>query len=297
MGCHLLDVGLVTKPCFSFAVDQVHASGGLFVTGAGAEPAWTGLDFLWEGARPASAAEVAEVRSAGQIDHGASFRGDRPTRSAGTQRAFLAAAPYEESLAPPFADLRAKRIACASSSPRVGQVVQRMLQKIPECEVLYTALPLKIHNPARRRDEGILQLSQTVRERETQLGILIDDDGQRCGFVDERGRHVSSAAIARLVAPLLLAERPGATIVLEPAALVELRPLIEAMGGRCQAVEGDAAAIAAAVREHRAVYGGGVSGRHWFFDGYANCDALLVVARVLAALTRAEQPLSHLATS
>ncbi len=109
-----------------------------------------------------------------------------------------------------------------------------MLKKNPECEVLYTALPVKIRNPARRRDEGILQLSQTVRERQAQLGILFDDDGQRCGFVDERGRHVSSAAIARLVVPLLLAERPGATVVLEPAALVELRPLIEAMGGRCQ---------------------------------------------------------------
>ncbi len=63
-------------------------------------------------------------------------------------------------------------------------------EKNPECEVLYTSLPVKIRNPARRRDEGILQLSQTVRERQAQLGILFDDDGQRCGFIDERGRHV-----------------------------------------------------------------------------------------------------------
>ena len=283
MGCHVLDVGLVIKPCFWFAVAQVHASGGLFVTGSGAEPAWTGLDFLWDGARPASAAEIAELRSAAQLDRGPSLVRRRPTRSAGTQRAFPAAAPYEESLAPQFADLRVKKIACASSSPRVGEVVQRMLKTNAECEVLYTGLPVKIRNPARRRDEGILQLSQTVREEKAQLGILFDDDGQRCGFVDERGRHVSSAAIARLVVPPLLAERPGSSVVLEPAALVELRPLIEAMGGRCLSGEGDAAAIAAAVREHRAVYGGGDTGRHWFFDGYANCDALLIAARVLAA--------------
>jgi phosphomannomutase len=275
----------------------VHASGGLFVTGSGAEPAWTGLDFLWEGARPASAAEIAELRSAAQLDRGPSLVRKRPTRSAGTQRTFPAAAPYEESLAPRFADLRIKKIACASSSSRVGEVVQRMLKRNPECEVLYTALPVKIRNPARRRDEGILQLSQTIRERQAQLGILFDDDGQRCGFVDERGRHVSSAAIARLVVPPLLAEQPGSTVVLEPAALVELRPLIEAMGGRCQSGDGDAAAIAAAVLEHRAVYGGGDTGRHWFFDGYANCDALVIVAHVLAALSRADQPFSQLAAS
>jgi phosphomannomutase len=297
MGCHVLDVGLVTKPCISFAVAQVHASGGLFVTGSGAEPAWTGLDFLWEGARPASAAEIAELRSAAQLDRGPSLVQKRPTRSAGTERTFPAVTPYEESLAPRFADLRVKKIACASSSARVGEVVQRLLKKNSECEVLYTALPVKIRNPARRRDEGILQLSQTVRERQAQLGILFDDDGQRCGFVDERGRHVASAAIARLVVPPLLAEQPGSTVVLEPAALVELRPLIEAMGGSCQPGDSDAAAIAASVREHRAVYAGGDTGRHWFFDGYANCDALLIVARVLAALSRADQPFSQLAAT
>jgi phosphomannomutase len=140
-------------------------------------------------------------------------------------------------------------------------------------------------------------VSSAVREQEAQVGILIDDDAQRCGFVDERGRHVSSTAIARLVAPQLLAEQPGTAVVLESGALVELRPLIEAMGGRCHSCDSEFNAIATAVGEHQAVYGGGDSGRHWFYEGYANCDALLIVARVLQALSRAEQPFSQLAVS
>jgi phosphomannomutase len=297
MRCHVLDVGMATKPCFWFAVDHLHASGGLFVTGSGTEPSGTGMDFLWDGARPPSIAEVANLRSDGDGNRNPeSFQITRPTRTCGTERTFQAAAPYEASLAKHFADVRVRKVACASSSPLVGQVVERLFRS-SSCELLYADLPLKVRNLARRRDEGILRLSQTVRDSQAQLGILIDDDGQRCGFVDERGRHVSSAAIAGLVVPLLLAERPGSTAVLEPAALVELRPLIEVMGTRCQTCAGDLASIAAAVRDFRAVYGGGDSGRHWFFEDYANCDAFLVIGRVLGALSRSNQPFSQLAAS
>ncbi|HET6323285.1 MAG TPA: hypothetical protein VFG04_01190 [Planctomycetaceae bacterium] len=297
MGCHVLDVGLVTKPCFWFAVNHLHASGGLFVTGSGAEPAWTGLDLLWEGAVPTSSTDIEALRS--DVDGNRSresIRSTRPTRTAGTQRTFQANAPYEASLAPHFSDIRLRKVVCASSSPLVGQIIRRLFKGL-SCELVYADLPLKIRNPAQRRDEGILKLSSIVREHEAQLGILIDDDGQRCGFVDERGRHVSSAAIARLIVPQLLAKRPGATVVLEPGTLVELRPLIEAMGARCQGGAGDISSIATAVRDFRAVYAGGDSGRHWFLDGYANCDAALVLSHVLNAIGQTDQPFSQLAAS
>jgi phosphomannomutase len=297
MGCHVLDVGLVTRPCFWFAVDHLRASGGLFVTGSGTEPSWTGMDFLWEGARPASIEEVSHFRSEGDANPTPeTFRRTRPTRTAGTERTFQAAAPYEASLAKHFSGIQLQKIALACSSPLVVQLLQRLSKRL-SCELLCTELPVKIRNPTRRRDEAILRLSTTVRESQAQLGILIDDDGQRCGFIDERGRHVSAAAIARLVVPLLLAERPGSTVVLEPAALVELRPLIEAMGARCQSCAGDFTSMSTAVRDFRAVYGGGDSGRHWFLDGYANCDALLIIGRVLAAISSANQPFSELAAS
>ncbi len=56
------------------------------------------------------------------------------------------------------------------------------------------------------------------------MGVLINDDRQRCGFVDERGRHVSPQAIARFLVPPMLARSSGATILLEPGALVKCVP-------------------------------------------------------------------------
>jgi hypothetical protein len=97
--------------------------------------------------------------------------------------------------------------------------------------------------------------------------------------------------------PLLLAERPGATVALEPGALVELRPLIEAMGARCQSCTGNFSSFATTVRDFRAIYAGGDTGRHWFLKGYANCDALLVAGHVLKAMDRTDEPFSQLAAS
>lgn len=65
MGCQIVDVSLITGPGLWFAVDHLQASAGVFVTGSGCEPSWTGLDFVGPGARPWSrvSAEGGEPRA------------------------------------------------------------------------------------------------------------------------------------------------------------------------------------------------------------------------------------------
>jgi hypothetical protein len=79
--------------------------------------------------------------------------------------------------------------------------------------------------------------------------------------------------------------------------MLELRPLVEAMGARCQGCDGEFASMAASVRDSRAAYGGGDSGRHWFLRGYPNCDAMLIAAHVMHILSRTKQAFSELAAS
>ena len=52
MGCAVVDVSRCTEPCFRFAVDHLQAAAGIYVTGAGCGPAWTGLDFVGAQASP-----------------------------------------------------------------------------------------------------------------------------------------------------------------------------------------------------------------------------------------------------
>jgi phosphomannomutase len=287
-GCHVIDIGLATKPCLSFAVHHLHASGGLFVTGAGSEPAWTGMDFVRSGARPISIGSGLE-----RIRELVEAPLSRPSRSKGTHRSFQATTPYEDWVRKQFDGVRALKVACASPSVSVRQTVGRLFQSLA-CEFVQVDIPVRVRDPAHRRDADVLRLSVAVREQSADLGILIDD-GERCGFVDERGRHVSASGLSRLLVPLLLAERPGGAVLLEPGAFAEMRPLVEAMGGRCQLSAHTFADVVAKMRETQALYAGGDSGRHWFLEPFPCCDALVVLGKVLNAFSRTNAPFSELA--
>jgi phosphomannomutase len=289
MGCHVIDVGLATKPCLWFAVDHLHASGGVFVTGAGCEPSFAGIDFVGASARPISLpGGLSRVREL------AGRPLSRPTRDAGTERTFQPADPYEESVRRQFQNLRSLTVACASPSVLVRETVERVFAPL-ECQLLAVDLPMRVRNPAHRRDADMLRLSTAVRESLADLGILIDDDGLRCGFVDERGRHVSPGAIARFVVPPMLAKSTEGNVLLEPGAFNEMRPLIEGLGGLCQHCPDTFEAAAAAMADNAAVYAGGDTGRHWFRESVPTCDALHILARVLVASSRANVPFSELA--
>jgi phosphomannomutase len=291
IGCHVIEIGLATKPCLWFTVDHLHASGGIIVTGAGCEPSFAGMDFVGGQARPIS------LPGSLTCVHGLAQRPlSRASRQSGTQRMFQATGPYEGAVGSHFQKLRPLTVACASPSTLVRQTVERVFRSLP-CQLLTVDLPVRIRNPAHRRDADMLRLSTAVREQKADLGILIDDDGQRCGFVDERGRHVSPVAIARFIVPPLLANTAGSTVLLEPGAFKEMRPLIEALGGRCQTSPETFEGTAVAMTDPSILYAGGDSGRHWFHDRLPTNDALRVLAQVLVVLSPANVPFSELAVS
>ena len=291
IGCHVIEIGLATKPCLWFTVNHLHASGGIFVTGAGCEPSFAGMDLFGDHARPISLpGSLMRVHSLAQRPL------SRSSREPGTQRMFQATGPYEEAVGRHFQNLRPLTVACASPSMLVRQTVERVFRSLL-CQLLSVDLPVRVRNPAHRRDADMLRLSTAVREQKADLGILIDDDGQRCGYVDERGRHVSPVAIARFVVPPLLANAAGSTVLLEPGAFKEMRPLIEALGGRCETSPETFEGTAVAMADPSVLYAGGDSGRHWFRDQFPTNDALRVLAQVLIALSPASVPLSDLAVS
>jgi phosphomannomutase len=210
---------------------------------------------------------------------------------------FQAAAPYEASLERHFKAVRPRKIVCGCPSPLVRRTVERVLKTVaPECDVISLPLPVRLRDPAFRRDADILRLSTAVRESQAAFGILIDDDAARCGFVDERGRYISPAAIARLVVLPLVARQQGSAVLLEPAALAEIRTLVEALGGRGVSCPDNSGQIVTAMSNPGTLYAGGDSGRHWFAEEFPISDALVTLAKVLAATSHADVPLSELAT-
>jgi phosphomannomutase len=274
MGCQVVDIGLATRPCLVFAIDHLYAAGGVHVTGAGCDPGWTGLDFLCRGTIPCSSpGELDRIRR--RFHEGYS----RPSRRPGSQRVFHAAVPYEAGLWKYFHALRPLKISLACPGRALRELFARAFRKV-SCRLL----PVK--TPTRRRavldpgDPDVVRTAQHVRDWGAHLGVLVDDDGERCIFFDELGRVVAPAHVA-----VILASESGdaaQTALSEPANL-----------GRSGARQATREEVTVAMQRDGVPFAADGTGRYWFAEAYPTCDALLTLVHLLQALSRSDTPFSE----
>jgi phosphomannomutase len=268
MGCHVIDVGLATRPMLWFTIDHLRADGGVHVTGSGCDPAWSGLDFVGASAQPMS-------RGHGLNEIEMRFRRGvaRPGRHPGSQRMFLAAVPYVAGLWKHFHALRPLRISLGCASLPLRRVLDQLFDKLA-CRRVPLEIPMRARDVTNIDDADCRRVAESVRSNGSDFGVLIDDDGQRCSWFDEQGNPIASRRLAAVLAANELEQRPGRGLVDESAA------------------GGVLAAVSIEMRTTSALVAGGDSGRVWFADPYPNCDAVLTLAKVLQALSRSDAPFS-----
>jgi phosphomannomutase/phosphoglucomutase len=296
MSCRVVDVGLTSKPCFWFAVDHLQAAAGMFVTGSGADPSWTGFDFVGPQSIPLSKGGGQSGFDLERLEARMTGFTRRPTRQAGPYRMFRGTVPYEASLWKHFHALRPLVVCCGSASRLVQRTLERLFASLP-CRLVPVELPARARDVLAPDDPDVARVSAAVRRARAHVGVLIDDDGQRTGCLDERGRVIPPAIVTMLVASLLLAEHRGAAVVLDSESLPALSDEISRCGG--QVVDGGTtlADMARAMRADSAVLGGGTTGRLWFREGFPTCDAILTLARMLDVLSRSDAACSEIAAS
>lgn len=275
MGCQVIDIGLVTRPCLAYAIDHLGAAGGAHVTGAGCDPGWAGLDLFTRGNIPCS--------TPGELDCVAAryLQGySRPSRRPGFQRTFQAVVPYEASLLKHFHALRPLKIALACPSRTVREFFARIFRKLA-CRLFFIETPTRQRNLLNPSDPDIERTSRQVCETRADLGVLIEDDGEQCTFFDERGG---------LVAPQLMGQL---------LAIVQGRSLAPeklSMSSASQDVLGSLPtreSMTLAMHHHQSSFAADGAGRYWFAEAYPTCDALLTLVYVLQALSRSDTPFSE----
>ncbi|MED5433054.1 MAG: phosphomannomutase CpsG [Pseudomonadota bacterium] len=134
--------------------------------------------------------------------------------------------------------------------------------------------------------ENRAETCEAVRQHGAQLGVAFDGDFDRCFFFDEHGDFVESYYIIGLLANTLLAGQPGGTIIHDPRLTWStIDTVLEAGGHPMQSKTGHAF-IKERMRRDNALYGGEMSGHHYFRD-FHYCDSGILpwlhLARLLAS--------------
>ncbi len=287
-GCDLVDIGPATAPCLVLAIGQLAAAGGILVGNPDGQPRQAGLKFFAPGPAPISggpwleAIEQPRARGRGRYPLGASgalLSAALDARACyGSLRRVQAEAAYLAGLSPFYHALRPLRFALDARCPPVLDYLQKLTAPVA-CRLL----------PCRTGHVG-----EEVLAGRAHFGLSIEDDGETCRLWDEQGRPVPPETLLLLLARHLLAQQAGGVVIVEAEASPALAGKIAALGGRAVAADPSRAAMAAAMRQHDALLGGGPSGRLWHAVGRLPlADALRTLTLLLVLLSRDDRPLSE----
>jgi phosphomannomutase len=126
------------------------------------------------------------------------------------------------------------------------------------------------------------------------VGLAWDGDFDRCFFFDEAGNFVEGYYFIGLLAQALLARQPGGKIIHDPRLTWNTREVVREAGGIPVMSKTGHAFIKERMRREDALYGGEMSGHHYFRD-FAYCDSGMIPwLLVLEMMCRRQQPLSVL---
>ncbi len=291
-GADVVLLGLTSTDELYYASGSLDAPGAMFT--ASHNPArYNGIKLCLGGARPVGAESgLAQVRAGVE----GSLAGGEPEpasrRGAISERDVLSdyAAKVRSFVDP--AVLRPLRVVADTANGMGGLVVPAVFAELPfELEVLFAELDgtFPNHPPDPIQVANLAALRARVRECGADVGLAFDGDADRCFLVDDRGEPVSGSTTTAMVARVMLAKHPGATILYNLICSKAVPEIVAEAGGTPVRTRVGHSYIKAVMAETGAVFGGEHSGHYYFADNYradSGCIAALVVLEMLSATGR-----------
>ena len=281
-GAAAYDIGLCGTEMVYYATFARALDGGIMVTASHNPQDNNGLKLVREGARPLSAdtgltaiRERAEALEAPETLE----PWPHPLNITPEYLAHLLGYVERDALAP-------LRIVADPGNGGAGPIIDGLEPHLPFEFVKVRhqpdgTFPQGIPNPLLPENREVT--ASAVREHEADLGIAWDGDFDRCFLFDETGAFVEGYYLVGLLAQAFLRKHPGDTIVYEPRLTWNTIETVEAGGGTAVQSKTGHAFMKATMREVDAVYGGEMSGHHFFRD-FAYCDSGMIPWLLVAEL-------------
>jgi phosphomannomutase/phosphoglucomutase len=147
-------------------------------------------------------------------------------------------------------------------------------------------------------DENIGDLIAAVEKEGADLGIGFDGDGDRAGFISEKGEIIRGDQALVLFSREILSRKPGSKIIFEVKCSQALPEDIKAHGGVPIMYRTGHSFIKKKIKEENAAAAGEMSGHFFFADRYLGYDdAVYAGARMIEILSHGSESLSSLLAS
>jgi phosphomannomutase len=295
-GTEVTGVGMVSTPLLHFAQMGGGHDTGIMVTASHNPPQYQGMKLF-----DATGGSVSYAKGLDRIEAMVgSLSTAEPARPGGSLRETDPLGSYLDFVCAAAGNLPAgMRVVIDVSSGSAGRVFRGLAGRLGLEATLLNEEPdgsFPSHSPNPLEEESVRGLIGAVREKKAVLGVILDGDGDRLLFVDERGGRIDNYFMSAVIAEELLSAEPGAAVVYDLISSRVLPERIRDLGGKPRVSRVGYTFLYDNMVESRAVFGAETSGHVYFrvSDRYYTESAAYALAIVLRLLARRATPLSGL---
>ena len=283
-GCDVIDIGMVPTPLLYYATHMLEKNSGIMLTGSHNPADYNGLKMVVKGVTLTEA----EIKN---LYHRIIEK--RFHAGSGRYSEYHIAEQYLANVRDNITLDRPLRIVVDAGNGVAGELAPTLF-RILGCEVheLFCEIDGRFpnHHPDPTQAENLQDLIHTVREKNADIGLAFDGDGDRLGIVTSAGTIIAPDRLLMLFATSLLAQQPGAKIIFDVKCTNNLSTLITALGGEPIMWKTGHSLIKAKLAETNAQLAGEMSGHIFFNDRwYGFDDALYASARLLEILAQTSE--------
>lgn len=212
-GVDVFDFGLVSTPAFYFAVASYQLDGGIMISASHNPGGWNGFKLVRSRAIPVSGETGIQTIKNKILDNDfklAETPGTITVKYNIAKEQLLHDQEYIN-----LKNIKPFKVVVDTANGMGAQYIFELFKELP-----IFLLPLNFefdgsfpaHEADPTKEENMRQLQKMVLEKEADLGIATDGDGDRIFFVDNLGQTIEPAIIRGLLAKIFLAIKPGCKI-------------------------------------------------------------------------------------
>lgn len=260
-GCDVTDIGMVPSPVLYYAVASKRLDGGAMVTASHNPAEYNGVKFCKKDAVCIHAdSGIQELK---RVIEKKEF-GPRAWDKVGKSQAQDIIPSYLDYLRTQARPERKLKIVIDAGNGTCG-FTKDFFSQFGEVTMLYGEPDGRFpnHPPDPLKEENLEALKREVVKQKADLGIGFDGDGDRVGFVDNKGRFISGDVTLMAFAKNALQRKKG-KVLFEVRCSRALDEYVKALGGTPVMVRIGHSFIHEEVLKHDAVVAGELSGHFYF---------------------------------
>ena len=289
----VISIGLCGTEEIYFATNHLNTDAGVMITASHNPADYNGIKIVGAGAKPVSMdSGLGEIKSiAESVSYDDSI--DLKLKEINIRDQYLdkiLSFVNTESIKP-------LHVVTNAGNGCAGPVINALESRLP---VTFTKIqnepdglfPNGIPNPLLVENRQVT--SKAVIEHEADLGIAWDGDFDRCFFFDANGQFIENYYLIGLLSEQLLQANAKDHIVHDPRLVWNTREEVMRANGIPDQSKAGHSFIKEIMRANKAVYGGEMSGHHYFRDFYYSDSGMIPWLLLLEKISNAGQTLTDL---